>query len=447
MSEQQRTAEPVLDIRSLRTHFFTGHGVIPAVDGIDLSVPRGSTVCIVGESGSGKSVTARSVLQLVDEPGRIVGGQILFRPRAGDDPVDITTLAPKGAAMRAIRGRDIAMVFQEPMSSLSPIHTIGDQVGEMLRIHEGLSKKDVRDRVIDDLRGVGIPRPEQNVDAYTFQLSGGMRQRAMIAMALACRPTLLIADEPTTALDVTTQAQILDLLAELKERLGMSLLFITHDLGVVAEIADEVVVMRSGHVVERGPVDAIFHEPKQDYTLSLLRSLPQRRKTMSVSTSDTPIGPERKVVLDVRDLQMRFGRARRRRAQVVAVDGVSVRAHAGETLGIVGESGSGKTSLGRCILRAYKPSGGKISYTRADGTVIDLTGLSTKELRPYRHEIRPRSVQFVESPDDRARGDRRTVAHGRCGRCGGRGAGGRHAAAGRSEARTHAPLSACVFRR
>jgi len=264
--------EPLLDIRGLTTHFHLHEGLVRAVDGVDLTVNRGETVAIVGESGCGKSVTARSILQLVEPPGRIGAGQILYS--GSGQTVDIAALDPKSRTLREIRGGEISMIFQEPMSSLSPVHTIGTQIMENVLQHEKVSKAEARDRAIEELRLVGIPRPEQRIDSYTFQLSGGMRQRAMIAMALVCRPKLLIADEPTTALDVTTQAQILELLQDLQERLQMAVLFITHDLGVVAEIADRVAVMYLGIVAELCSVDSLFYDPRHPYTRALLRSVP-----------------------------------------------------------------------------------------------------------------------------------------------------------------------------
>ena len=264
---------PLLEVKGLRTHFFTDEGVVKAVDGVDFEIERGQTVCLVGESGCGKSVTARSILQIVDPPGRVVAGQVLLH-RDGH-VVNLAALNPRGKQIRAIRGRDIGMIFQEPMTSLCPVHTIGDQFSEVIRLHFPDSSRQGRERTIELLPTVGIPRPEQRIDAYPFQLSGGMRQRAMIAMGLACGPSLLIADEPTTALDVTTQAQMLDLISELQQELGMAVLLITHDLGVVAEMADSVVVMYLGSVAERGDVDAIFHDPKHPYTQALLRSIPK----------------------------------------------------------------------------------------------------------------------------------------------------------------------------
>jgi len=263
----------LLEVKGLRTHFFTDEGVVRSVDGADFTLHRGKTLCVVGESGCGKSVTARSILQLIDKPGQIVSGSILFHTEG--KTVDLAKLNPRGEAIRAVRGREIAMIFQEPMSSLSPVHTIGNQIMEAVLLHLKVSKQEARDRTVEVLRRVGIPQPERRVDSYPFELSGGMRQRACIAMALSCEPKLLIADEPTTALDVTTQANILDLIKELQEELGMAVMFITHDLGVVAEIADEVVVMYLGTVAERGDVDSIFYDPKHPYTRALLESIPK----------------------------------------------------------------------------------------------------------------------------------------------------------------------------
>ena len=267
-------ADNLLEVQDLQVHFQTEEGVVKAVDGASFTIPRGKTVCVVGESGCGKSVTARAILQVVDAPGRIVGGQVRFRPEPARE-IDLTGLKPKGRPIRAIRGKEITMIFQEPMSSLSPMYTIGNQIIEALRWHHPISKEEARTQAIEALELVGIPRPAELIDAYTFELSGGMRQRAMIAMALVCGPKLLIADEPTTALDVTTQANILDLMRDLQQKMGMSMLFITHDLGVVAEIAHEVVVMYLGIVAEQGSVDAIFGDPKHPYTRALLRSIPR----------------------------------------------------------------------------------------------------------------------------------------------------------------------------
>lgn len=270
--------DAVLEIRDLHTHFFTNEGTVRAVDGVSMTLQRGKTLAVVGESGCGKSITARSVLQLVDAPGQIVSGEILLHRKKEDgttQTVDIAKLGPKSKGMRAIRWRDIAMIFQEPMSSLSPVHTIGNQIREAVVTHFKVTKEQAQIQAVESLRRVGIPRPESATDRYPFQLSGGMRQRAMIAMALIAQPDILIADEPTTALDVTTQAQILDLIRELQSETGMSLLMITHDLGVVAEVADDVAVMYLGTVAESGSVDQIFHEPQHPYTRALLRSVPR----------------------------------------------------------------------------------------------------------------------------------------------------------------------------
>jgi oligopeptide/dipeptide ABC transporter ATP-binding protein len=266
--------EPILQVKDLRTWFTTDAGVARAVDGVSFHVNPGETLGIVGESGSGKSVSALSVMRLIPQPpGRIQpGSQILFRGSEGT--VEDLAVASE-AHMRHIRGNDSAMIFQEPMTSLNPVFTVGDQIIESLRLHQGLNRRDARDRAIDMLKLVGIPIPDQRVDEYPHQLSGGMRQRVMIAMALACDPKLLIADEPTTALDVTIQAQILELLNRLQEELGMSIILITHDLGVVAETCDRVIVMYAGQVYEEGPVDDVFHDPQNPYTEGLLRSMPK----------------------------------------------------------------------------------------------------------------------------------------------------------------------------
>jgi peptide/nickel transport system ATP-binding protein len=268
---------PLLQVTDLQTHFFTDEGVVRAVDGASFALHAGETLGVVGESGCGKSVMARSVMRLVERPGRIVGGQIVLQRRLSDGrdmPVELTSLPEDGREMRYIRGAEIALVFQEPMSSFSPVHTIGDQMTETIRLHWRVGQREARQRAVEMLRRVGISRPEARVDEYSYQLSGGLRQRAMIATALACDPRLLIADEPTTALDVTTQAQILELMRQLRQQHDMAVMLITHNLGVVAEMADNVVVMYLGRVVERSPVDAIFHAPKHPYTQALLRSIP-----------------------------------------------------------------------------------------------------------------------------------------------------------------------------
>jgi oligopeptide/dipeptide ABC transporter ATP-binding protein len=264
--------EPLLSVRDLQTYFVADEGTTKAVDGASFDIHAGRTLGIVGESGCGKSVTARSILRIVERPGRIVGGEILWR-RDGRT-IDLAQLPADGKDMRQIRGGEISLVFQEPMTSFSPVHTIGNQIVEAVQLHRPLPKQAARQRTVELMNLVGIPRAEARVDEYAYQLSGGLRQRAMIAMALAADPRLLIADEPTTALDVTTQAQILDLLRDLQRKNGMAIMLITHDLGVIAEMADDVVVMYLGRVVEQGPVDDIFHAPKHPYTQALLRSIP-----------------------------------------------------------------------------------------------------------------------------------------------------------------------------
>jgi peptide/nickel transport system ATP-binding protein len=274
---------PLLTVRNLKTYFPRDEGTVKAVDGVSFTLYPGRTLGIVGESGCGKSITARSILRIVDRPGRIIEGQILFRRQkvatgaSNDTVVDLAQMTPYGEDMRAIRGAEIALIFQEPMSSFSPVHTIGNQLVEAILLHQNVGKREARARALEVLRHVGIPLPEQRLDAYAYQLSGGLRQRAMIAMALSCNPSLLIADEPTTALDVTTQAQILDLMRRLQHEYGMAIMLITHDLGVVAEMADDVVVMYLGRVVEQAPVDEIFYAPKHPYTQALLRSIPHIR--------------------------------------------------------------------------------------------------------------------------------------------------------------------------
>jgi peptide/nickel transport system ATP-binding protein len=271
----------LLSVRNLKTYFVQDEGTVKAVDGVSFDLEAGRTLGIVGESGCGKSITARSILRIVDRPGRIVAGEIRFRRRAAtgggmaDAPVDLATLAPNGSEMRAIRGAEIALIFQEPMSSFSPVHTIGSQIVEAIMLHERVDRRQAREKTIQMLRRVGVSLPEQRVDQLAYQLSGGLRQRAMIAMALSCHPILLIADEPTTALDVTTQTQILGLMRQLQQEDGMAIMLITHDLGVIAEMATDVVVMYLGRVVEQAPVEEIFYAPRHPYTQALLRSIPR----------------------------------------------------------------------------------------------------------------------------------------------------------------------------
>ncbi|MFW2544985.1 dipeptide ABC transporter ATP-binding protein [Primorskyibacter sp. 2E107] len=388
------TDTTVLELRNLTTEFVTQRGSFRAVDDVSLELHAGKTLCVVGESGSGKSVMSRSILQIVDPPGRVTGGQALLHrhrtARGGgfDETVDLLQLHPKSKAIRNLRGRDIAMIFQEPMSSLSPVHRIGDQVGEAIRLHEAVSKKEARDRTLELLRKVEIPNPGKAIDQFPFEFSGGMRQRAMIAMALACNPTVLIADEPTTALDVTIQAEILDLIRSIQDESDMAVLFITHDMGVVAEIADEIAVMRFGKVVETGDVYEIFENPQHSYTQRLLNSVreldhPSERRLAMRDTR--PVGEPILVSKGVTKVfgakKSWFGEAK----GFKAVNAANLELRKGENLGIVGESGSGKTTFGRCLQRVHEVTEGRILYTDGGGQERDLAGLTEDQLeKPWR---------------------------------------------------------------
>lgn len=276
------TDDILVEVKDLKTYFMLHEGTVRAVDGATFSIRRGRTLGVVGESGCGKSVTSQSILRIVPPPGKIVSGQIIFHRNVKKDGgsvveelIDLTTLDPDGEKIRRIRGKEISMIFQEPMTSFSPVHTIGEQIVEALLLHVTNDKKEARERAIDMLNRVGMPQPSRTIDRYPHQLSGGMRQRAMIAMALSCQPSLLIADEPTTALDVTTEAQILELMKKLQADMGMAIMYITHNLGVIAEMADEVVVMYLGKEVELADVASLFDAPKHPYTRALLRSIPR----------------------------------------------------------------------------------------------------------------------------------------------------------------------------
>jgi oligopeptide/dipeptide ABC transporter ATP-binding protein len=278
----------LVEFKDLHTYFYLAEGVVRAVDGVDMTLERGKTLGVVGESGCGKSITSLSLLQLVPSPGKIVGGEILFYKPVGQngsdetvDVINITALDPKGKEIRDIRGNQISMVFQEPMTAMSPVRTIGQQITEGIMLHQNVNKEEARKRAIDILARTKMPRPERVIDDYPFQLSGGMRQRAVIAMALSCSPNLLIADEPTTALDVTTEAQILDLMRQLQKDSGMAIMYITHNLGVIAEMADEVAVMYMGKVIEQTDVQTIFFNPKHPYTRGLLASIPQLKDAVA----------------------------------------------------------------------------------------------------------------------------------------------------------------------
>jgi oligopeptide/dipeptide ABC transporter ATP-binding protein len=274
--------EPLLSVRDLQAHFPLDEGLVRAVDGASFDVFPGQVLGIVGESGCGKSVTMKAVLQILEPPGRIVAGEIRLAGRDGSPAVDIARLKPSGETMRRIRGAEIALIPQEPMASFSPVHTVGSQIIEAIRMHQPLDARAARNLAVELLQAVGVPMAPQRIDAYSWQLSGGLRQRAIIAMALSCNPRLLIADEPTTAIDVTTQAQILNLLRRLQRQRDMAIIFITHDLGVIAQMASYVVVMYLGRVMERAPVDDVFHRPMHPYTKALLRSIPDLNCTPHV---------------------------------------------------------------------------------------------------------------------------------------------------------------------
>ncbi|OHV80162.1 ABC transporter ATP-binding protein [Rhizobium sp. LCM 4573] len=388
------TRDTILSVRNLSLDFRLRTHILHAVRDVSFDLRRGKTLCLVGESGSGKSVTARALMRIIDKPGKLVGGQILLDGPNG--VVDIAALPERAREILALRGGRIGLVFQEPMSSLSPVHTVGSQIMEAIRQHRKLSKKVARDRAADLLRQVEIPDPERMLDRYTFEFSGGMRQRAMIAMALACDPDILIADEPTTALDVTTQAEILDLIRRLQQERGMAMLLITHDMGVVAEIADEVAVMRYGRIVESGPVDSIFHASSHPYTRQLLDAT-MKLERGAAGSAVIPLFEAKTVdpVISVRGLTKSygsvgkiFGFGSRKGGALKAVDNVDFDLYPGESLGIVGESGSGKTTLGRLILRITEPTSGHITYRTADRREIDVTDLNKAELRAYHRDVR-----------------------------------------------------------
>jgi microcin C transport system ATP-binding protein len=362
--------DKLLEVKELSVAFRQGQRVTLAVDRVSFDIKKGETVALVGESGSGKSVTALSVLKLLPYPAashpsgsvRFKGQELLHLPEP---------------QIRHVRGNDITIIFQEPMTSLNPLHTIEKQIGEILLLHQGLTDEAARARTIELLDQVGIPDPQMRLKSYPHQLSGGQRQRVMIAMALANEPDLLIADEPTTALDVTVQAQILNLLKELQRRLGMAMLFITHDLGIVRKLADTVCVMKEGKIVEQGPVERVFTAPQHAYTRALLAAEPK--------PDPAPICPTAPVVIETKDLKVWFpikrGVMRRAVGYIKAVDGVSIEVRQGETLGVVGESGSGKTTLGLAILRLISSDGPIVFFGST------LAGLTFREMRPFRHHM------------------------------------------------------------
>ncbi|SEI13788.1 ABC transporter ATP-binding protein [Tardiphaga sp. OK245] len=362
--------QPLLDVRDLSVAFHHGGNTSVAVDRVSFEIKRGECVALVGESGSGKSVSAMSILRLLPYPtASHPSGHIRFKGHE--------LLSMSEREIRGIRGNDISIIFQEPMTSLNPLHTIGAQIGEILQLHNGIRGSKARERTLELLTQVGIPDPETRLASYPHQLSGGQRQRVMIAMALANEPDLLIADEPTTALDVTVQAQILALLADIRQRLGMSLLFITHDLGIVRRIADTVCVMNNGKIVEQGPVEQVFTSPQHAYTKALLAAEPK--------PDPAPPRPEAPVVMSTDGLKVWFpikrGLLRKTVGHVKAVDGVSLQVRQGETLGVVGESGSGKTTLGLALLRLISSQGPIVFLSR------DIQRLQFKDMRPIRRDM------------------------------------------------------------
>jgi peptide/nickel transport system ATP-binding protein len=412
--------EALLEVRNLTTEFRTEDETVIAVNDISFTLHKGETIGIVGESGSGKSVTSLSIMRLIAEPpGRITSGEIIFHSKNNTSP-DLAQLSEK--EMRKFRGNEIAMIFQEPMTSLNPVYTCGDQVMEALILHQRMFKADAKKRTIELFEDVHLPRPETIFDSYPHQLSGGQKQRVMIAMAMSCKPSILIADEPTTALDVTVQATILELMEKLQREHEMGILFITHDLGVIAELADKVIVMYKGRIVEQGNVWDIFSNPQHPYTKGLLACRPPLNKRLrwlptvsdfmntdsdgNMTESDKSVEQVtgsltvtveernathkelygRKPILELRNIKTYFpinkGLFGKARDYVKAVDDVSFDVYPGETLGLVGESGCGKTTLGRTILRLIEPTAGTIVFKSRD-----ITGLSTKDMRALRKDI------------------------------------------------------------
>ena len=402
----------LIEVRDLSIEFDNRGIKVPALDRVSFRIEPGATLALVGESGSGKSVTAQAIMRILPPTAAITSGEILFTPPGSNKPAtDIVRLGADGRRIRRIRGRHISMIFQEPMVSLSPLHTIGDQVSEALFLHHRVGHKEGIARTQDMLRRVGFPDPARALKTYPFQLSGGLRQRAMIAMALVCRPSLLIADEPTTALDVTIQAQILALIKELQAELEMAVLIITHDLGVVANVAEHVVVLYAGRVMEQGPVQALFERPQHPYLRALLRAVPHfdmkpGERLVSVRTVDHQTGPlvettepwpvdAGPVHLKVRNVVKAFAQrstgflVRREGPPFRAVDDVSLSIMRGQCFGLVGESGCGKTTLSKVIMRALEPDGGDVVYNDR-GKTLDVVRAHGEELMRFR-----RRVQYI----------------------------------------------------
>lgn len=403
-------ARPLIEIDRLSVDFRIQHGTVPAIQNVSFVIPRGKTVALVGESGSGKSVTSQAIMGILPANGRITSGAIHFSD-SEEQVIDIAALNPRSTAMRDLRGDRISIIFQEPMVSLSPVHTLLEQIGEVLKLHTSLNKNQIRAKVTEMLDKVGFPDPERALNQYTFELSGGLRQRAMIAMALICQPALLIADEPTTALDVTVQAQILLLIKSLQAEFGMSVLLITHDLGVVANMADNVVVMYQGEIVERGPVTELFRQPQHPYLKALFRALPELNmerhtrlqplqdivhETQSIRNHRTGWTKEQRAVaphISITGLSKsylsRHGTWLGQQKRHQAVKDFTLDIAVGESFGLVGESGCGKTTLGKLLMRATPPDAGQLAYNHR-GEVIDLLTLEGKALESFRP-----NMQFV----------------------------------------------------